>query len=87
VQKLLLLGSALDKERVEQSVGHLSEPRDAEPGRSNFQALGPWARKTRGNVARALVSGGRSSGFVQAATPAWVVFDKSGALTAIQRAR
>ena len=30
VQKLLLLGSALEKERVEQSVGHLSEPSQRE---------------------------------------------------------
>jgi hypothetical protein len=36
---------------------------------------------------RALPSGGRGPGFVQAATPAWVVFDKSGALTAIKRGR
>ena len=30
VQKLLLLGSAVDKERVEQTVGHLSEPSQRE---------------------------------------------------------
>jgi len=44
-------------------------------------------RPLQGIVARALVSGGRSLGFVQAATPALVLFDKSGALTAIKRAR
>jgi hypothetical protein len=30
VQKLLLLGSAVDKERVEQTVGHLPEPSQRE---------------------------------------------------------
>jgi hypothetical protein len=45
--------------------------------------------KKRNNLVflRPVPSGGRSPGIVPAATPAWVVFDKSGALTAIKRAR
>jgi hypothetical protein len=59
-----------------------------EPRRAQWDAVPPAkASVDRAILAGGLGSGGRSPGFVQAATPAWVVFDKSGALTAIKRAR